>query len=223
MWTGCSLHDLIQPAFTFMVGVAAAAASDSPQRTQPPLEGKRVLVVEDNPVNQLVCQAMLARFGLIVEIANNGIEGLQALERNRFDLVLMDCQMPEMDGFTATAAIRQQERESADHRHVPIIALTANAMEGDRARCLAAGMDDYLAKPFTMAQLSEMLTQWLRVQTAAQSTEPAPSPAAGPNHTPSDQPPPSPAEIDKTAWDAILALQRPGRPDIHRRVDRARS
>jgi signal transduction histidine kinase/CheY-like chemotaxis protein len=138
----------------------AAAASDSPQRTQPPLEGKRVLVVEDNPVNQLVCQAMLARFGLIVEIANNGIEGLQALERNRFDLVLMDCQMPEMDGYEATRQIRADEQKRG-LGHLPVIALTAHALSGDREKCLEAGMDDFLGKPFQVSDLEMMLERWL--------------------------------------------------------------
>ena len=137
-----------------------AAASDSPQRTQPPLEGKRVLVVEDNPVNQLVCQAMLARFGLIVEIANNGIEGLQALERNRFDLVLMDCQMPEMDGYEATRKIRADEQKRG-LGHLPVIALTAHALSGDREKCLEAGMDDFLGKPFQVSDLEMMLERWL--------------------------------------------------------------
>ena len=139
--------------------------------------------------------------------------------RERFDLILMDCQMPEMDGFTATATIRQQEGDAADHRHVPIIALTANAMEGDRARCLAAGMDDYLAKPFTLAQLSEMLTKWAPIPTNGDTTEPTSSPSAGQEELPADQAlSPAPAEIDKAAWEAILALQRPGRPDILAKV-----
>ncbi len=183
-----------------------------------PFQAARLLLVEDTPVNREVALGMLDMLGHVAQAVENGRLAVEAVARERFDLVLMDCQMPEMDGFTATARIRQQERESADHRHVPIIALTANAMEGDRSRCLAAGMDDYLAKPFTMAQLSEMLTQWLTVQTATQPTEPAAPPAAGPDHSPSDQPPPAPAEIDKTAWDAILALQRPGRPDILAKV-----
>ena len=115
---------------------------------------------------------MLDMLGHFVQAVENGRLAVEAVMRERFDLILMDCQMPEMDGFTATAAIRQQEREAADHRHVPIIALTANAMEGDRARCLAAGMDDYLAKPFTLAQLSEMLTKWAPIPTNGDTTEP---------------------------------------------------
>ncbi len=184
-----------------------------------PFQAARLLLVEDTPVNREVALGMLDMLGHFVQAVENGRLAVEAVARERFDLVLMDCQMPEMDGFTATATIRQQEREAGGHRHVPIIALTANAMEGDRARCLAAGMDDYLAKPFTMAQLSEVLTQWLRAQTSPDKTEPVSSPAASPDNVPSDQPPPpSAAEIDKSAWEAILALQRPGRPDILAKV-----
>ncbi|MBA5862311.1 MAG: response regulator [Nitrospira sp. CR1.1] len=184
-----------------------------------PFKAARLLLVEDTPVNREVAIGMLDMLGHFVQAVENGRLAVEAVAKERFDLILMDCQMPDMDGFTATTAIRQQEREAADHRHVPIIALTANAMEGDRTRCLAAGMDDYLAKPFTMAQLSDMLTQWLTSPTAVDSTKPASSPPACPDHAPSDQPPSSSvAEIDKAAWDAILALQRPGRPDILARV-----
>ena len=184
-----------------------------------PFQAARLLLVEDTPVNREVALGMLDMLGHFVQAVENGRLAVEAVARERYDLVLMDCQMPEMDGFTATATIRQQEREAGGHRHVPIIALTANAMEGDRARCLAAGMDDYLAKPFTMAQLSEMLTQWLTVQTSSDKTEPVSSASASADNVPSDQPPPpSAAEIDKAAWDAILALQRPGRPDILAKV-----
>ncbi|MCS6326039.1 MAG: response regulator [Nitrospira sp.] len=184
-----------------------------------PFQAARLLLVEDTPVNREVALGMLDMLGHVAQAVDNGRLAVEAVARERFDLVLMDCQMPEMDGFTATATIRQQERDAADHRHVPIIALTANAMEGDRARCLAAGMDDYLAKPFTMAQLSEMLTRWLRAQTPAEPREPASFQSAGSDDAPPDQPPPpAPAEIDKTAWDSILALQRPGRPDILAKV-----
>lgn len=124
------------------------------------LEGKRILVVEDNPVNQLVCQAMLARLGLQVELADNGVAALQALDREPFDLVLMDCQMPEMDGYQATKAIRVRERVRPGV-HLPIVALTAHALSGDREKCLAAGMDDYLGKPFQIGELEAVLRRWL--------------------------------------------------------------
>jgi signal transduction histidine kinase/DNA-binding response OmpR family regulator/HPt (histidine-containing phosphotransfer) domain-containing protein len=183
-----------------------------------PFQAARLLLVEDTPVNREVALGMLDMLGHFVQAVENGRLALEAVARDQYDLVLMDCQMPEMDGFTATAAIRQQERE-AGGRHLPIIALTANAMEGDRARCLAAGMDDYLAKPFTMAHLSEMLTQWLPLRRTETTSEVESAQSARPGDSPSDQPaPPSAAEIDKSAWEAILALQRPGRPDILAKV-----
>ncbi|HQY56543.1 MAG: response regulator [Nitrospira sp.] len=180
----------------------------------------RILLVEDTPVNRDVATGMLEILGHHVFAVENGRLGVEAAAQQPFDLILMDCQMPEMDGFTATAAIRRQEALTNNHRHVPIIALTANAMEGDRARCLAAGMDDYLTKPFTVAQMHAVLTEWLTPQSVttneidpppfAQAIDTAP-PAAREEE-------PVTACIDKAAWDAILSLQRPGRPDILSRV-----
>ncbi len=180
---------------------------------------RRILLVEDTPVNREVAIGMLEILGHRIQAVENGRLAVEAVTRERFDLILMDCQMPEMDGFTATGAIRTQERAAPDCPHVPIIALTANAMEGDRARCLAAGMDDYLAKPFTMAQLSAVLTQWLPTPTGSSETPAThPSAPATTSEAPLEAPPPTVAEIDKTAWDAIRALQRPGRPDILAKV-----
>jgi CheY-like chemotaxis protein len=118
--------------------------------------------VEDNPVNQKVALVNLKKLGFDVQVAGNGREALIALAGNRFDLILMDCQMPEMDGFEATRAIRQREEQSAARR-VPIVALTANALEGDREQCISVGMDDYLTKPFKQEQLREVLDRWLPV------------------------------------------------------------
>ena len=125
----------------------------------PRLSG-RVLLAEDNLINQEVASAMLQRIGVSMSIANNGQEALEWLQQAHFDLVLMDCQMPIMDGFEATASIRQREAKSGVPA-IPIIALTANAISGDREHCLAQGMSDYLSKPFAQAQLHQMLARWL--------------------------------------------------------------
>ncbi len=127
--------------------------------------GRRILVAEDNEVNQQVTVAMLQALGCEVEAVENGQLALDRLANESFDLVLMDCQMPTMDGFAATREIRAREkaaRESgSETRRLPIIALTAHAMRGDRQECLAAGMDDYLTKPFTKDELRELLRRWL--------------------------------------------------------------
>ena len=112
-------------------------------------KGRKVLLAEDNPVNVEVASAMLESLGLDVSRACNGQEALHTLQSGDFDLVLMDCQMPVMDGFAATTEIRRHEQQHGRARSLPIIAITANALQGDRESCLAAGMDDYLSKPFT--------------------------------------------------------------------------
>jgi len=118
--------------------------------------GCRILLVEDNEVNQEVGKAMLESIGCSVEVASNGNECLERIAGAAYDVILMDCQMPELDGYEATMIIRQQESGSS---RIPILALTAHAMEGDRDVCLAAGMDDYLSKPFTVKQLVEALSR----------------------------------------------------------------
>ena len=121
--------------------------------------GTRVLLVEDNPVNLEVALALLENSGCDVETATNGREALDRYAVDDYGLIFMDCQMPEMDGFEAAAEIRR--REAGSGRRVPIVALTASAIEGDREQCLAAGMDDYLPKPFTAEQMRAVLANWL--------------------------------------------------------------
>jgi CheY-like chemotaxis protein/HPt (histidine-containing phosphotransfer) domain-containing protein len=129
-------------------------------------------MVEDNTANQILAQRVLEKHGHSVTVADNGASALELLERGRFDVVLMDVQMPRMDGFETTAAIRRRERASGGH--VPVIALTAHAMSGDRERCLAAGMDGYLIKPVRPAVLLEAIG---RLQLAP-APRAAPAPAA---------------------------------------------
>jgi signal transduction histidine kinase/DNA-binding response OmpR family regulator len=148
----------------------AAALEPSPKRRREDAAGAdalaheapfrgRVLLAEDNPVNQMVALAMLETLGLAADVADNGRQVIERLQAQRYDIVLMDCQMPEMDGFTTTAEIRR--REQGGSSHLTIVALTANALRGDREACVSAGMDDYLAKPFSRDQLALLLSRWL--------------------------------------------------------------
>ncbi len=120
----------------------------------------RILLVEDNKVNQKVALKILKKFGYNADLATNGLEAIESLELVLYDIVLMDCQMPKMDGYQATSVIRDTESKVLNHA-TTIIAMTANAMEGDRDKCLNAGMDDYLAKPVKPQALSNMLNKWL--------------------------------------------------------------
>jgi CheY-like chemotaxis protein len=118
----------------------------------------RVLVVDDNPVNALVASAMLKRIGLEVDVVEDGQQALERMHPGSYDVVLMDCQLPVLDGWEATRRYRRSEPAG---KRLPIVALTANAVLGDRERCLQAGMDDYLAKPVEMDKLVAAMTHWL--------------------------------------------------------------
>lgn len=131
------------------------ASAQNPSPALPLLLQGSVLLAEDNPVNQEVAKAMLSRLGLDTVIAHDGKQAVDLIRNNHFDIILMDCQMPVMDGFEATARIRQQFNK------IPIIALTANATENDRIQCLKVGMDDFLSKPYSLDQLQQKLLQWL--------------------------------------------------------------
>ncbi len=131
----------------------------SSDRTAPASLSTRVLLAEDNLVNVEICREMLDILGCDVSVVNNGEDALQALASNRFDMVLMDCQMPIMDGYQATREWRRREQQTQEPR-IPIIAVTANAMEADRQQALEAGMDDHLGKPYVLQELKEMLLRW---------------------------------------------------------------
>jgi two-component system sensor histidine kinase/response regulator len=132
-----------------------------------PAASLHILLAEDNAVNQLLASRLLEKRGHSVVVAGNGREALEALEKEPFDLVFMDVQMPVMDGFEATAAIRK--KEGAGGVHLPVVALTAHAMKGDREKCLAGGMDGYLTKPIRPQELDEVLHIYL--QRRAESTQ----------------------------------------------------
>ena len=144
-------------------------------------KGARVLVAEDNIVNKKVAVKMLEKLGCRVNVTANGKEAVDMLESFPYDLVFMDCQMPEMDGYEATAAIRKWEEENRysetenrkpkSEKRIPIIAITANAMKGDREKCLEAGMDDYISKPVDVKKLAQALGKW--AATLRQEKEPS--------------------------------------------------
>ncbi|MFO0838853.1 MAG: ATP-binding protein [Phycisphaerae bacterium] len=175
------------------LAAAMASARRAPlRRTSGPIAvrrstraGARVLLVEDNAINRTIASEMLRRAGFECEMAANGREAVDAVMKDAFEIVLMDCQMPTMDGFSATEVIRLAEREqrlpAGCPAHLPIIALTANALSGDRERCLASGMDDYLAKPIDPGLLVDAIERWTPEQARHSMVDSA---ARAPNRTP---------------------------------------
>ena len=140
----------------------------------PTIGGARVLVLEDRLVNQTVISKQLKKLGIDCVLADNGIKGLELLDHRYFDLILCDCSMPEMNGYDFTRALRRREIAEGDGRRVPVIALTANAFREDAERCFAAGMDDFISKPVTMARLSAVLVRWLTIPGATGPDGPEP-------------------------------------------------
>ena len=174
--------------------------SPAPSRTTPTMEDSRlagqVLVVEDNPVNLLVISKILQHFGLGIDTAQDGAEAVEQVRQQDYDVIIMDVQMPNMNGYDATRAIRERERRLGLAR-TPIIAMTANAMHGDREKCIEAGMDDYLSKPVKADHLKNLLRQWLPMQGGIDTRLPAePSPPTA-SEVPGGPEGPAPAASDR--------------------------
>ena len=157
----------------------------------------RILIAEDNAVNQKVAKRQVEKLGFHADVVANGVEALEALDKISYDIVLMDCQMPEMDGYEATAEIRRREGAS---KHTTIIAMTANAMQGDREKCLAAGMDDYIGKPIRFDEFQEVLLRWINSKETKKVSE-----ARG--EAIEDA-------IDMSVLDSFRELQDEGEPDL---------
>ncbi len=184
----------------YTLAKAGAASADLPATTDQPVRA-RVLVAEDNIVNQKVAQRLLEKLGCQVQVVANGKEAVEILEMVPFDLVFMDCQMPEMDGYEATAEIRRRESDST--KHIPIVAFTAHTMRGDRERCLEAGMDDYIPKPVKAADLKRVLQKWQGGATAAAGAEPDP-----------EEKKEAETSVDQAVLDQLRELNEDGEPDI---------
>jgi CheY-like chemotaxis protein len=165
------LYNCLVSVLQAPVDVSPPASRSAPALvTDPALEHSYILLAEDNPINQEIAVEILTSLGCRVQVVTNGREALAALEHATYDVVLMDCQMPDMDGFETTRAIRAREL-AMGQAPLPIIAMTAHAMSDHRAHCLAAGMSDYLSKPFTQEQLHAVLRHWLPRQAAPRAMQ----------------------------------------------------
>jgi len=180
---------------------AIAMSIETEKLKDQPIQGN-ILLVEDNPVNQDMILEMLRLIGVQTELAQNGQEAVDRLADKRFDLVLMDCQMPVMDGFAATSAIRDCESNRDDNYRQVIVALTANALEGDRQRCLDAGMDDYLSKPISSIQLRKCLFKWLTQFDAPQAIPAAEESIDAPTEEPTNSSP----ILDPSVYGEVVAM-----------------
>jgi two-component system sensor histidine kinase/response regulator len=159
----------------------ALLAAQSAGENAPASKG-RVLIVDDNAINQLVARKAVQRVGYEAAVGGDGAAALEMIAGSRFQVVLMDCQMPGMDGYQTTAEIRRRERAG---ERLPVVAMTANSVDGDRERCSAAGMDDYIGKPLRLADLAEMLERWVTPLETCGAAAASPGPAFP---TPPDRP-----------------------------------
>ena len=204
----CFWFEVALPSAKQPVGAdndAAGPDSDSTVEAgrRPPPRAARILIAEDNAVNREVATLMLEELGHSVDVCENGAEAHSLFSRETYDLILMDCHMPEVDGFAATRWIRRHERHAGDAKRVPIVALTANVEKGTRDACISAGMDDYMSKPFGFQELSEIVGRWLpQVVAGPPVAEPLVDVA-----TQGDV-------LDASALAALAHLQRPGRPNV---------
>ena len=220
------LYDAIADALdmTRPLSPLAQETAEAKNNTELPRFNARVLVVEDNAVNQELVRLLLENLGCRVTLAGNGQEAIDTFTGtpldelyDPFDAILMDIQMPIVDGFAATAAIRAYESDFVLTKRIPIIALTANALEGDRERCLDAQMDDYLAKPFSQRQLATTLSNWLSPVRAGDTQE-VPRPPSVDQTQPLAPAAAAPSPLDPAALARITALQRPDKPSVLGRV-----
>lgn len=192
----------------------------------PPRIHGHVLLAEDNPVNQELVKTMLEYFGCRVDAVANGREAVDACHRSAYDLVFMDCQMPEMDGYEAVRLIREREKAAAVHQRTPVVALTAHAFPSDRQRCLDAGMDDYLSKPFRQEHLREITERWLSrkqgstpgAETGDDAGSPHPAALSTAAAAEGGGPPEQTGPIDDRALELIRALERKGAADLLEKV-----
>ncbi|MEE9322261.1 MAG: response regulator [Granulosicoccus sp.] len=192
-------------------GLQPIFASDVASKSRDNHLRGRILLAEDHPVNQDIVGRMLEKLGCEVVLAENGQVALDMLESTEFDLVLMDCDMPVLDGIEATRRLRDREKISSPSKHLPVVALTANALGGDRDRCLVAGMDDYLTKPINMDQLSDALVLWLQKSVSSASADinrgsSSITEIEFSDHEPAEQT----AVLDMATIDGLLAMDEPG-------------
>ena len=178
-----------------------------------------VLVAEDNPTNREVVFGMLRKLGCRADLVENGMAAVEAVQTKRYDLIFMDCQMPVMDGYAATGEIRRLEHDLSPGRHIPVIALTAHALEGDRQKCLMAGMDDYMSKPFRSETLRAMIESWTGNPKAPAVKGPDPGIDSDPLPEASgDAAGLSATSVDKGVLHALKDLQIDGEPDFLEQV-----
>jgi signal transduction histidine kinase/CheY-like chemotaxis protein/HPt (histidine-containing phosphotransfer) domain-containing protein len=231
-----AVADLTKPVrrYNLSMALARALGTELPEdevrpvadlHSGPVVAGNRVLLAEDNIINREVAVGMLERIGCEVHVATDGRQACEAFANQSFDLVFMDCQMPDLDGFQATRELRRMEqaRGLTGAAGVPIVALTANAVTGEREKCFEAGMNDFLSKPFHRADLQNVVLRWIGrgrspAGAAGAAVEKSASPAPN-GQAPAPQPPAAEeALLDRAALNQIRALQKPGRADLLARL-----